>query len=55
MSHSLIETAGVSPAMLTTLVAAVKEDPAPVVAAVQESVARSQQDVNNCMMGGWTS
>jgi hypothetical protein len=55
MSHNLIETAGFSPTMLSTLVEAVKEDSAPVVASVKESVKRSQQDVNNCMMGGWTS
>ncbi|WP_406001626.1 hypothetical protein [Streptomyces sp. NBC_00829] len=56
MRHSLaFETAGVSADTLTSLVEAVKDDPAPVVTSVRESVQRSQQDVNNCMMGGWTS
>ena len=50
-----IETAGVSADALSALVEAVKQDPAPVVSSVRENVQRSQQDVNNCMMGGWTS
>ncbi|MEU9404803.1 hypothetical protein AB0E08_03720 [Streptomyces sp. NPDC048281] len=53
--NSNLQTAEVSADALSTLVEAVKQDPAPVVTAVRESVQRSQQDVNNCMMGGWTS
>jgi hypothetical protein len=56
MRHNLaLETAGIPADTLTSLVEAVKDDPAPVVTFVQASVQRSQKDVNNCMMGGWTS
>ncbi|WFB07620.1 hypothetical protein LRS74_11560 [Streptomyces sp. LX-29] len=49
------ETAAMPRTVLTDLVAAVKDDSPAVVAGVKKSVARSQQDANNCMMGGWTS
>ncbi|GHF61690.1 hypothetical protein GCM10010218_49040 [Streptomyces mashuensis] len=49
------ETAAMPRTVLADLVAAVKEDSPTVVAGVKKSVDRSQQDANNCMMGGWTS
>ncbi|WP_335971532.1 hypothetical protein [Streptomyces sp. CA2R106] len=40
---------------LSSLVAAVKEDPTGVTAGVKARVVASQSDLNNCMMGGWTA
>ncbi|MFF3453220.1 hypothetical protein ACFYXH_02605 [Streptomyces sp. NPDC002730] len=56
MNQSLtFETAAVSVGALASLVESVKQDPTPVVATVRENVQRSQEGVNRCMMGGWTS
>ncbi|MER7789957.1 hypothetical protein [Streptomyces sp. NPDC097640] len=51
----LVKTAAMPRTVLAGLVAAVAEDPKAVAAGVKVSVRRSQEDDNNCMMGGWTS
>ncbi|WP_405391181.1 hypothetical protein OG596_27005 [Streptomyces sp. NBC_01102] len=40
---------------LASLLAAVAEDPKALTTSVKTSVQRSQEEVNSCMMGGWTS
>ncbi|WP_153487373.1 hypothetical protein [Streptomyces katsurahamanus] len=48
-------TAAMPRAVLADLVAAVEEDSPALATSVKQSIQRSQQDANNCMMGGWTS
>ena len=59
MSPSKTVVPGTEPAInddtLSSLVAAVTEDSAGVVAGVKTQIAASQSDANNCMMGGWTA
>ncbi|GAA4919033.1 hypothetical protein ACFPM3_00040 [Streptomyces coeruleoprunus] len=50
-----VETAAMPREVLSDPVAAVKEDSPELSASVEASVQRSQEDANNCMMGGWTS
>lgn len=52
---NLAKTEATPRTALASLVAAVAEDPKAVAAGVKASVRRSQEDDNNCMMGGWTS
>ncbi|MFF5130103.1 hypothetical protein ACFY41_24595 [Streptomyces syringium] len=55
MSPSTGVTAVMPTGVLNSLVAAVKEDPAGLPAAVRQRVQRSQDAENVTMMGGWTS
>ncbi|WP_411114092.1 hypothetical protein [Streptomyces sp. 029-5] len=55
MAQIASKTAELSADVLGSVVKAVQNDPAPVVASVTGAVEKSQADVNNCMMGGWTS